>query len=88
MAQVRSAEWPMSVSYTHLFLPFLAIGWDRTPAVLKRLALFLLPSLFLSSLVFGWLYETRNFMPLVSVLAVIAARTLSDGPALEGLSRE
>jgi hypothetical protein len=71
-----------------VFLPFLAIGWDRTPAVLKRLALFLLPSLFLSSLVFGWLYETRNFMPLVSVLAVIAARTLSDGPALEGLSRE
>ena len=71
-----------------VFLPFLAIGWDRTPAVLKRQALFLLPVLFLSSLLFGWLYETRNFMPLVFVLAVIAARTLSDGPAFEGFSGE
>jgi hypothetical protein len=71
-----------------LLLPFLAIGWDRTPAVLKRQALFLLPVLFLTSLFFGWLYEARNFMPLVFVLAVIAARTLPDGPASEGFSGE
>lgn len=43
-----------------------------------RLGKDLAPSaLFLSSLLFSWLHETRNFMPLVFVLAVVGARHLT-----------
>jgi hypothetical protein len=42
------------------------------------LALFLFPVLFLSGLFFSFLVEMRNFMPLVFVLAVIAARYLTE----------
>ena len=52
--------------------PFLALGWKTTPRVLKQQILFLAPTLFLSSLAFGWLSETRNFMPMVFILAVVA----------------
>jgi hypothetical protein len=58
------------------FLPFLALNWGRTQLSLKRQVAFLLPVLFVSSLVFSNLYETRNFMPLVFVLAVVAGQYL------------
>jgi hypothetical protein len=54
-------------------LPFMALGWTETPLSLKRQVFFLFPVLFISSLFFSWLCETRNFMPLVFVLSVIAA---------------
>jgi hypothetical protein len=70
------------------FLPFLAVGWKETPLSLKRQILFLLPVLFISSLMFSWLHETRNFMPVVFVSAVVAARYLThhaaDGPGEPG----
>lgn len=59
------------------YLPFLALGWRHTPALLRNLVLYLIPVLFLSSLLFGWLSESRNFMPVVFVTAVIAARFLT-----------
>jgi hypothetical protein len=40
------------------YLPFLILAWKDTPLSLKRLILYLLPVLFLSSLFFGWLNET------------------------------
>ena len=52
--------------------PILALGWKQTPIFLRRLALYLLPVLFVSSAFFSYLEETRNFMPLVIVLAVVA----------------
>ncbi len=55
-------------------LPFLIGGWKRTLISLKRQVFFLLPVLFISSTLFGWLFEARNFMPLVFVLAVIAGK--------------
>ncbi|MDQ2843210.1 MAG: hypothetical protein M3Y72_19665 [Acidobacteriota bacterium] len=56
--------------------PFLIPAWKQTPAALKHQVLFLLPVLFISGLFFSWLAETRNFMPLVFVLAVIAGNYL------------
>ena len=53
-------------------LPFLAWDWKQTAGSLKSLAFFLLPVLFVSSLLFSWLREARNYMPLVFVLAVSA----------------
>ena len=58
-------------------LPFLVVGWKETAVSLKRLALFLLPVLFVSSLLFSYLREARNYMPLVFVLAVSAGGYLS-----------
>lgn len=57
-------------------LPFLKLGEKDTPRPLKFQVLFLLPILFVSSLVFSWLHEARNWMPLVFVLAVITANYL------------
>ena len=59
------------------FLPFLLLGWKDTPRSLRSMALFLLPVLFTSSLFFSWLHEARNYMPVVFVLAVVAARYLT-----------
>jgi hypothetical protein len=68
-------------------IPFLAVGWRETPPALKHTALFLLPVLFVSNLVFGWLDESRNFMPVVFVLAVIAARTLIQSSSERAVER-
>jgi len=59
------------------FLPFLLLGWKDTPRSLRSMTLFLLPVLFTSSLFFSWLHEARNYMPVVFVLAVVAARYLT-----------
>jgi hypothetical protein len=61
------------------FLPFVLLGWKDTPRSLRSMTLFLLPILFTSSLFFSWLHEARNYMPVVFVLAVVAARYLT-GP--------
>ena len=81
----QTDTWKVPFLLTALSLvPFLAVGWRTTPRALKRMALFLLPVLFFSSLFFSWLDESRDYMPAVFVLAVIAARTLAgetaDGP--------
>lgn len=56
---------------------FLVIAWKETPLSLKRQALYLFPVLFLSSTLFSWLWEGRNFMPVTFILAVIAGNYLS-----------
>lgn len=59
------------------YVPFLILGWKETPALLKRMVFYLTAVLFAASLLFSWLSETRNWMPVVFVLAVIAARYLT-----------
>ena len=72
-------RWPEGLLLTvGAFLPFLVLSWRDTPRSLKQLALFLFPVLFASGLFFSFLVEMRNFMPLVFVLAVIAARYLTE----------
>jgi hypothetical protein len=68
-------------------LPFLALSWKETATPLKRQTLFLLPVLFISSLFFSWLTESRNYMPLVFVLAVVAGGYLSRQSAGSAPSR-
>ena len=48
-------------------------------ASLRRLVIFLVPVLFLSSLIFSWLREARNFMPLCAVLIVMTVYYLMPG---------
>jgi len=71
-------RWPLGFFLTlGAFVLFLVLGWDETPRSLQHQVSFLFLVLFISSVLFSWLRETRNFMPLAFVLAVIAARYLS-----------
>ncbi len=77
----QGLDWPVLFVLTGCaYLPFLVIGWKKIPLSLKRMVFFLLPVLFISSLLFSWLSESRNFMPLVFVLAAVTARYFT-GPA-------
>ena len=55
-----------------LLLPFVVLGWRRAPLTPRRLTLFLLPVLFVSSTLFSWLHEARNWVPVIVPMAVIA----------------
>lgn len=68
------SPWVLTSTILLAYIIFLVLGWNETPGSLKRLALYLIPVLLISNVFFGWLYETRNYMPAVFVLAVIAAR--------------
>ena len=54
------------------FAPFLVRGWRRIDARLRMMCVTLTPLLLLSNLCFGWLYEARNYMPLLPLLATAA----------------
>jgi hypothetical protein len=54
------------------FVPFIARGWRRLDFRLKAMCLVLTPLVLLSNLCFGWLYESRNYMPLLPPLATAA----------------
>lgn len=70
---LSDSRWPYVFLLTAGSLtPILAIGWKQIPLSLRRLAVFLIPVLFVSSAFFSWLVETRNFMPAVIVEAVAA----------------
>lgn len=77
LTNLRQRTWPPHLLLTGLvFLPFLFLSWKETPLLLKRLTFYLLPLLVVSSTLFSWLNEARNYMPLVFVLAVVAGRYL------------
>ena len=68
-------------------VPFFILGWKGAPPYLKKMVLYLFPLLFVSSLFFSWMNETRNYMPVVFVMAVIAGRYLESQPSLTTSSR-
>jgi hypothetical protein len=61
-----------------VFLPFIWRNWRLTDRRLRILFLVLTPLLLASSLSFSWLYESRNYVPL---LPVLTAASLARGPA-------
>ncbi len=69
---------PLWMNYLHpvlfvgLFLPFIAWNWRRSDGRLRVLFATLTPLLLLSNLCFGWLYESRNYVPLLPVLTTLA----------------
>jgi hypothetical protein len=76
-ANLRDGRWPAVFLLTGgALVPFLVLAWKDTPNRLKWLTFYLLFVLFPSSLMFSWLAESRNFMPLAFVLAVISGRYL------------
>ena len=72
--------WAPALFYTvGIFVPFVIAGWRKSPWPLRLLTLYLFPVLMISSLLFSWLWETRNLMPLVGVVAVLAVYHLAPG---------
>jgi hypothetical protein len=60
------------VLFVGAFVPFILLRWRYIHPHLRALFLVVTPLLLLSSLCFGWLYESRNYMPLVPLLATMA----------------
>ncbi len=76
-ANIKDPFWMPHLILTGLaYLPFLILGWKGTPLMLKRMFFYLLPLLLVTSGLFSWLNEARNYMPLVFVLAVVSGRYL------------
>jgi hypothetical protein len=75
---IASLTLPLWVNYLHpllfvgAFLPALILRWTNIDARLRALCLTVTPLLLLSNVCFGWLYESRNYMPLVALLAAMA----------------
>lgn len=72
------AIWPRRLLFTvGVWLPFALWRWNEHPRNLRVLAVFLFIALFATNTAFSWLHETRNFVPLIFVLAVLATRRLA-----------
>jgi hypothetical protein len=69
---------PLWENYLHpllfvgVFLPALAWNWPLIDPRLRTVCATLTPLLLASNVCFGWLYESRNYMPLVPLLATAA----------------
>jgi hypothetical protein len=69
---------PLSMNYLQpllfvgSFVPFIVWNWRRLDGRLKVMFLTLTPLLLFANLCFGWMYEARNYMPLVPLLATLA----------------
>jgi hypothetical protein len=71
-----SRWWPQVLCVVGIFVPFLILAWKTTDTRLRNLAAFLLVTLLLSNFLFSWPNETRNLIPAVVPLALIAANYL------------
>jgi hypothetical protein len=58
--------------FVGVFLPPIAWCWRSVDARLRALFLTLVPLVLASNLCFGWMYESRNYLPLVPLLATMA----------------
>jgi hypothetical protein len=78
---------PLWANYAHPllfvgpFLPALVWRWRRIDPRLRAACVTLTPLLLLSNLCFGWMYESRNYMPLVPLLATAALPVTAGGAA-------
>jgi hypothetical protein len=76
--ETASTSVPLWENYLHPllfvgpFVPVLMLRWRRLDPRLRTAAVVLTPLLLASNLCFGWLYESRNYMPLVPLLATLA----------------
>jgi hypothetical protein len=61
------------------FVPSIAWNWRTIDARLRLLAVTLTPLLLASNLCFGWLYESRNYVPLLPLLTTMALPVRKEG---------
>jgi hypothetical protein len=70
--EMRFANYWHPAVFVVPFVPFILWGWRRLDSRLQALCLVLPPLVLLSNLCFGWMYESRNYMPLLPVLGTAA----------------
>jgi hypothetical protein len=58
--------------FVGIFLPFIAWNWRQSDRCLRVLCLTMTPLLLLSNLCYGWMYESRNYVPLLPLLTTLA----------------
>lgn len=62
------------------FLPPIAWGWRRLDGRLRGLVVTVPPLLLFSNLCYGWMYESRNYVPLLPLLATAALAAVRRPP--------
>jgi hypothetical protein len=67
--KVFKASFPHLVRFFLVFIPFIAYGWRSLDGRLRSLCLTVVPLVLISNFWFGWVHESRNYMPLVPILA-------------------
>ena len=73
------SRWGRQMLFTvGIFIPFLFISWKGSQREIRNLTIFLFPFLLLSNVFFGWLCETRNLIPVVIILSLIAVNSIPD----------
>jgi hypothetical protein len=77
LAAPLAMNYVLPLLFVGSFLPFLVRNWKHIDRKLRLIFLTLVPLLLLSNLCFGWLYEARNYMPLVPLLATMAFQGLT-----------
>jgi len=75
------------IVFVGLFIPLIVWRWRFIDPHLRALFLVVTPLLLLSNVCFGWLYESRNYMPLVPLLATMALPPSGAGTQSEGKER-
>lgn len=74
LTNLRSGHWFALTFYAvGLFVPFLALAWRSTPQGLKQTIVYSFSMISASSLLYSWLSETRNLMPVAIPLAAATA---------------
>jgi hypothetical protein len=90
-AYFSSAPFWQVQNYLHpllfvgVFLPLVAWNWRHSDRCLRIQCVVLTPLLLLSNVCYGWLYESRNYVPLLPLLTTLAVPAaarlrLPDGP--------
>jgi hypothetical protein len=75
---IAQSTVPLWMNYLHpllfvgVFVPAIAQRWPSIDPHLRAICLTVTPLLLWSNVCFGWLYESRNYMPLVPLLATMA----------------
>jgi hypothetical protein len=68
------------------FLPWIVWQWRTIDVRLRWIAVTLTPLLLVSNLCFGWLYESRNYVPLLPLLTTMALSVRRSPSALAQLA--
>jgi hypothetical protein len=88
---IAGSAAPLWENYLHpllfvgIFLPALAWRWRRIDPGLRTVCATLTPLLVASNVCFGWLYESRNYMPLVPLLAAAVLPASGRSVAAQGV---
>jgi hypothetical protein len=85
---VATTGIPLFINYLHPllfvvpFVPWIVRQWRTIDIRLRLLAVTLTPLLLMSNLCFGWLYESRNYVPLLPLLTTMALPLRKEGSVL------